>query len=97
MKRFGGRNPSEEVVIEKAILFGVRTAGFRLVLGWFSAGSRLVLGWFSAGSQRVLGGSRRVLGKFLAEFRQDLGKISRLLSKGSFIGVLEGFASRFLP
>ena len=51
----GGRNPFEEVVIEKAILLGVRTADFRLVLGWFSAGSRRVLGGFSAGSRRVLG------------------------------------------
>ena len=52
--------------------------------------------WFSSGSRRVLGGSRRVFGKFLAESRQDLGKISRLLAMGSFIGVLEGFGSRFL-
>ena len=58
----GGRRRFEEVDIEKAILFGVRTAGFRLVLGWFSAGSRLVLGWSSAGS-------RRVLGKISARFR----------------------------
>ena len=47
----GGRRHFEEVVIETAILFGVRTAGFRLVLGWFSAGYRRVLGGFSEFSE----------------------------------------------